>query len=87
MLQGHCFVSRLDYIHLKSNHTKFQLNPIRNVLNYRYCVSDIENVRRFMLYINKNKLKILLVVFLMTLLVFKHKHYLASSGILSLLGL
>ena len=30
VLQGHCFVSRLDCLHLKSNHAKFQLNPIRN---------------------------------------------------------
>ena len=27
----HCFVSILDYLHLKSDHAKFQLNPIRNV--------------------------------------------------------
>ena len=32
MLQGQCFVSRLDYLNLKSNHAKFQLNPIRNGL-------------------------------------------------------
>ena len=30
ILQCHCFVSRLDCLHLKSNHAKFQLNPIRN---------------------------------------------------------
>ena len=30
VLQGHCFVSRLDCLHLKSNHAKFQPNPIRN---------------------------------------------------------
>ena len=30
MLKGHCFVSRLDCLHLKSNHAKFQLNPISN---------------------------------------------------------
>ena len=30
LLQGHCFVSRVDCLHLKSNHDKFQLNPIRN---------------------------------------------------------
>ena len=25
-----CFVCRLDYLHHKSNHAKFQLNPLRN---------------------------------------------------------
>ena len=30
VLQGHCFVCRLDYLHLKINYAKFQLNPIRN---------------------------------------------------------
>ena len=31
VLQGHCFVTWLDCLHLKSNHAKFQLNPIENV--------------------------------------------------------
>ena len=30
VLKGHCFVSRLDCLHLKINYAKFQLNPIRN---------------------------------------------------------
>ena len=30
VLQGHCFKSRLDPFHLKNNHAKFQLNPLRN---------------------------------------------------------
>ena len=30
VLQGNCFVSRLDCLNFKSNHAKFQLNPIRN---------------------------------------------------------
>ena len=30
VLQGHCFVSRLHYLQLKSNNAQFQLNPIRN---------------------------------------------------------
>ena len=30
VLQGLSFVCRLDYLHLKSNHAKFQLIPIRN---------------------------------------------------------
>ena len=30
VLQGLCFVSRLDHLHLKSKHAKIQLNPIRN---------------------------------------------------------
>ena len=30
VLQGHCFVSRLDCLHLLSNHAKFKLNLIRN---------------------------------------------------------
>ena len=30
VLQGHYFVSRLDCLHLKKNHAKFQLNPVRN---------------------------------------------------------
>ena len=29
-LQGLSFLSRQDYLHLKINHIKFQLNPIRN---------------------------------------------------------
>ena len=30
VLQGHCFVSRLDWLHLNVNHAQFELNPIRN---------------------------------------------------------
>ena len=30
VLQCLCFLCRLDYLHLKSNHAKFQLNPIKN---------------------------------------------------------
>ena len=30
VLKGHCFVFRLECLHLKSNYAKFQLNPIRN---------------------------------------------------------
>ena len=30
VLQGHCFVSRLEYLHLKSNHAKLQLTPRKN---------------------------------------------------------
>ena len=30
VLQGPCMFCKRDHLHLKSNHDKFQLNPIRN---------------------------------------------------------
>ena len=46
MLQGKCFLSRLDYLQLKSNHAKFQLNPIRN----GWVMVQLEIVQRCMEY-------------------------------------
>ena len=46
MLQGIFFECRLDYLHLKSNHAKFQLNPIRN----GWVMVQLEIVQRCMEY-------------------------------------
>ena len=46
VLQGHCFVCRLDFFHLQSNHAKFQFNPMKNGL----VMVRLEILKRCMKY-------------------------------------
>ena len=66
VLKGHCFVSRLDCLHLKNNYAKFQLISIRN----DWVMFWLEILQRCMKYCRTETLGLLSMISMTTIVQF-----------------